>query len=140
VAEERVTRVIHERASPGLENVKISGNSKGGTVLLIVGTLFVGYLYFTQRLPNVLKSIATPAGQTATTPVQPAPPVQPAQPAYPPGYRRVISIPLPAQYNRSPLTVEIFDPAYCGATVYAAVLAATQSPSLAAMYVQQYCT
>src|SRR5216683_4584194 len=123
--------------------VNISGSAKGGTVLLITGTLFLGYLYFTRRLPNVLQAIArmpipgsvmqqTPMGMVPYSPAQVVP-ISPSQNTA--GYPRTIMLSFPVPYAAPPVTIVAADPATCAFEVEATTLQATGSLTLAQTYV-----
>src|SRR5216684_7420444 len=133
----------YERESSGggafPTRVNISGGSKGGVVLLITGTLFAGYLYFTRRLPNVLQSIAraptpgtimmqTPTGMVPYQPVQ-VTPISPPQNVG--GYPRRFTLSFPVPYSAPPVEISAADSATCNFLVESATLAATGSLTLA---------
>jgi hypothetical protein len=56
--------------------------SQGGNVFLVVGVLFIAYLFLTRRLQRVVEVLREPAGGAATTDTQWHPPL-----ALPPGVR-----------------------------------------------------
>src|SRR5688572_23498274 len=121
--------------------VNINTGGKGGTVVLIMGTLFVGYLYFTRRLPNVFKAIAMPGNMTLATvaPVpgglQPAP--VPRGSIVPRAGSRKIHIILPPPYHQAPLEIEIAigtSSDACRRLVFEAVFQRTGSNTLAELY------
>jgi hypothetical protein len=97
------------------ERVSVNTGGKSGAVLLVVGTLFVGYLYFTGRLPNVFKAIAMPVfpevlgAPTTAVPMTPTPSPNP--------YKRTVTLIYPMNYNLPPDTIDI-DIRYCLLTVF----------------------
>lgn len=147
-------------------NVKIAGG-KGGAVLLITGTLFVGYLYLTRRLPKVIQAISTPttgneytnpgitvpSGGTAPYPAGPpgspnTVPINPTTPGTtngppvsvtPGGYPRRFVINFPPGYAVPSIEISASDPISCRSEVFAGVLQATGSFTLASIYANQNC-
>lgn len=129
--------VIAERSSNPPPARSSPGGGKGGTVVLITGTLFLGYLYFTRRLPNVLKAIQlAPKDWNLMTLSQPAGGVAPA-PAK--AWPRSFTLTFPAQYKAKPVEIVATDPVSCRYLVYRGTLEATGSATLAQMYVDSYC-
>lgn len=118
---------INEESSP-----PPSKGGGGGTVFLIVGVLFIGYLYVSRRLDAVVKAIQTPPG----IPGLPGggPPLQPAQiPSSQYGTVPIVNLAFPSQYNAAPITVPANQ-----LSVYEGTYARTGSPTLAAIYARYF--
>jgi len=122
---------------------------KGGSVLLITATLFVGYLYFTRRLPNVLQAISKTPMDLAKSTVSVTPggtaPVQPGTtpgfgtvPIAPSGYPVDFWFTIGPPYNQS-VHVQAANPSDCRTLVHEQVLAITRSVTLAALYENLAC-
>lgn len=125
-----------------------SSDGKGGTVILIAGTLFLGYLYFTRRLQGVIKAIQSPSSLQSSVPsiqgIPPAPTTGPTISTVPinptGGYPRNFTITFQPPYqNKPPIEISAADRATCYALVYSATFQSTGSPALAAIYAQRYC-
>jgi hypothetical protein len=124
---------------------------KGGTVLLIAGTLFLGYLYFTRRLQAVITAIQTPGSMSGTianqgitaqgvTPTNPYATPYATVPVSPGGYPRNFTIHFQPPYqNVPPIEVSADSPQLCYSLTYSGVLQATGSQALAAIYAARYC-
>lgn len=139
--------------------INVNTGGKGGTVVLIAGTLFIGYLFFTRRLQNVFSAInlspkewnlmlanqgvTVPPGGTAPAPVTPGsvvPRTGSGRTTLPRNSRRII-IYLPPQYG-APLEVElanVTDRNACKMLIYRAVLDRTGSNQLAGVYSELHC-
>ena len=138
--------IIERDESRNVPN-RTSSDGKGGTVILIAGTLFLGYLYFTKRLQGVIRAIQSPSSLQSSIPgIQGVPPANPASPGFgtvpinPSGYPRKFTLYFPAPYqNIPPVPVSAGDPATCYAIVYAETFRATGSPAIAAISAQRYC-
>jgi len=117
---------------------------QGGTVVLIAGTLFLGYLYFTRRLPGVITAIQSPDKQSGLASPTPGiippigtPPIAPTGRAS--GYPRHFSLIVPTRNGGVSITVDAQDYDSCYQALYHQVMMATGSPILAAIYAQGYC-
>ena len=138
---------IIERNEPANVPSRSSSDGKGGTVILIAGTLFLGYLYFTRRLQGVIKAIQSPSSlQSKISGIQGIPPATPnpnigTVPINPSGgYPRNFTIHFQPPYqDRPPVEISAGDRATCYAFVYSATFQSTGSPALAAIYAQRYC-
>jgi len=117
--------------------VNINTGGKGGTVVLIAGVLFTGYLYFTRRLPGVLQAVVSPGKMTlatastngTTTPNVGTPPINPSgSGGYGPAPYNVgfvnVTIAYPPNSGLPAETIKV-DPKYCHVTVYSHVLSRT---------------
>lgn len=140
---------------PQVPSVNINSGGKGGTVVLITGTLFIGYLYFTRRLQNVFQAIRLPAAEwninTAAIPnasptdinraggLPPStPPINPTVPGGKPLSIEVI-IRYPPQYHLADEKIRVLTAA-CKSQVYQWVLYRTGSAATAKMISDQiYC-
>lgn len=118
--------------------IDVSTGGKGGTVVLITGVLFVGYLYFTRRLSNVFKAIQLPPTEwslgTLSGPPQTVPKSGSTTPYVPtqtvPIKRVKIIIRYPPQFHLQDEEITV-DSAFCKQEVYSLVLARTASPATA---------
>jgi len=116
--------------------VNVNSGGKGGTVVLITGTLFIGYLYFTRRISNVFKAIQMPPSALIMMPTTTVPTTGPAPVT---SWPRSFTLTFPPQYKMRPVEIVAADPISCRYLVYRATLEATGSTTLAEMYVQSYC-
>lgn len=136
---------------PSQSNVTVKGGGKGGTVVLITGVLFIGYLYFTRRLPNVLAAINTPADLKLNTRLGTVTPTTPGTGGLPPApvprssivprTKRVrFRVYFPPPYSTEPLDIDVTGTAEeCRRVVYMAVLQRTGSQTLATIYSEGNC-
>jgi hypothetical protein len=144
-----------ERSVPSQSNVNVKGGGKGGTVVLITGILFIGYLYFSRRLPNVLAAINTPAREFLDRPflgtpgtMTPGTTMPGGLPPYTPGRGEITPrlirvkarINLPPPYNREPLEIDFYGTVEaCRAAIDRAVFDRTGSMTLGKLYANAFC-
>lgn len=131
--------------------VNVNAGGKGGTVVLIAGVLFIGYLYLSRRLPSVFAAISTPPTTTAgsmggNVPAQPTigtPPINPGSgggygPApYNSGFVQV-TLMYPANSGIGTEVIQV-DPRYCRVSVYGHVLARTANVAWAQAMAEMAC-
>lgn len=124
----------------------------GGTVFLIAGTLFIGYLYISRRLDGVIAAIKNPPNISGLPgggpPINPANPnsggfgtVPTAVPNPSTGNQygnRNFTLYFPPQYHASPVQIMCADSQSCKALIYNATYQATGSIALAETYAALY--
>ena len=122
---------------------------QGGNVALIMGIFVFGYLYFSRRLPNVIKGLTTPAadylplnagGGGGGGAAPPAPGAGGAPSGAPSGAPAPLNFYIypPLGYSFAPIQITT-TAAYCAETVYQAMLQATGSAAQAQIASVQYC-
>lgn len=123
----------------------------GGTVFLIAGTLFIGYLYISRRLDPVIAAIKSPpASNGLFAPANiPSPgnsnsnfsltPTAVPNPATTAPYgARNFTLYFPPQYNASPVQIMCADSQTCKSLIFNATYQATGSVALAETYAALY--
>ena len=126
------------------QKIDIVGGGKGGTVVLITGTLFIGYLYFTRRLPNVLRAIKNPGDPFKPVGTVPAsmgspPPTGGGAGGIPTNDPIIqVKIQYPAQYHLIDETLTV-PASLCRGAVYNLVLVRTGSAATASAISSSAC-